>query len=86
MVIARAMVNKPQILFADEPTANLDSTSEREIMELVQKLHAEGMTLILVTHEEEIATLAQRVIRMRDGVVVSDERKADRWIGGLARS
>jgi len=75
VAIARAMVNKPVILFADEPTGNLDSTSEKEIMDLLKRLHAQGMTLILVTHEDEIGQMAERVIRMRDGVVVSDERR-----------
>jgi len=70
VAIARAMVNQPRILFADEPTGNLDSISEKEIMGLLQRLHQSGVTLILVTHEEEIGALAQRIIRMRDGVVV----------------
>jgi len=78
VAIARAMVNHPAILFADEPTGNLDSTSEKEIMKLLLDLNAQGVTLVLVTHEEEIGALARRVIRMRDGVVVSDEKMTRR--------
>jgi putative ABC transport system ATP-binding protein len=64
------MVNNPSILLADEPTGNLDSRSEREIMGIFKALHQAGMTVILVTHNQEIANYAQRTIRIRDGVVM----------------
>ena len=72
VAIARALVNTPSILLADEPTGNLDSKTGDEIMVLIDQLHAEGNTLILVTHEEELARRAARVIRLRDGQIVSD--------------
>ncbi len=74
VAIARALVNKPRIIFADEPTGNLDSTSQHEIMGIFKNLNEQGMTIILVTHEEEVAQYASRVIRMRDGLVNSDAR------------
>jgi putative ABC transport system ATP-binding protein len=72
VAIARALVNNPSILLADEPTGNLDSRTGEEIMALVDKLHADGNTLILVTHEDDLAKRAARVIRLRDGRIVSD--------------
>lgn len=75
VAIARAMVNNPRILFADEPTGNLDTKSEEEIIGLLEKLNADGITIIMVTHENEIAAHAGRIIRMRDGVIISDEKK-----------
>jgi putative ABC transport system ATP-binding protein len=72
VAIARALVAKPAILLADEPTGNLDSTTSEEIMALFGQLHAEGQTIILVTHEPDIARHARRIIRMRDGKVFSD--------------
>ena len=74
VAIARALVNKPSILLADEPTGNLDSQTGEEIMALFAKLHEGGNTIILVTHEPDIATHAHRVIRVRDGKVEKDER------------
>ncbi len=76
VAIARALVNSPSILLADEPTGNLDSKTGDEIMALITDLHTAGNTIILVTHEEELARRAARVIRLRDGNVVSDERNA----------
>ena len=73
VAIARALVTTPSILLADEPTGNLDSATGEEIMKLFDALHAAGHTLILVTHEAEIAQHAERVIRLMDGVIVSDE-------------
>ena len=74
VAIARALVNRPSILLADEPTGNLDSQTGEEIMALFAKLHEEGNTILLVTHEPDIAARAHRVIRVRDGKVEHDER------------
>ncbi|HSA58587.1 MAG TPA: ABC transporter permease [bacterium] len=74
VAIARSLVNAPRILFADEPTGNLDSKSEDEIISILEKLNERGITVIMVTHEDEIGNRAKRVIRMRDGKVQSDER------------
>lgn len=70
--MARALMNRPRYLFADEPTGNLDSTTTREIMSLFAQLHAEGQTIVIVTHEDEVATCCRRVVRLRDGSVDSD--------------
>ena len=75
VAIARALVMGPSILLADEPTGNLDSTTGEEIMRVFEKLHADGNTIILVTHEHDIAEHAHRVIKIRDGRVESDARK-----------
>jgi putative ABC transport system ATP-binding protein len=72
VAIARALVNRPSILLADEPTGNLDSRTGTEIMELFARLHSGGNAILLVTHEEELAARAARVVRLRDGRVVSD--------------
>jgi len=74
VAVGRALVNKPSIILADEPTGNLDSKTSEEIMKLINEIHANGNTVILVTHEEEIAEYAHRVIRLRDGMVESDIR------------
>jgi putative ABC transport system ATP-binding protein len=73
VAIARALVNSPAIILADEPTGNLDSTTGREIMKLFHELNQEAVTLILVTHEQEVAQQAKRIIQMRDGKIVTDE-------------
>ena len=78
VAIARALVNKPSLLLADEPTGNLDSTTGSEIMSLLDDLHADGNTIILVTHEEEMARHAQRIIRLKDGVIESDTASSAR--------
>ena len=72
VAVARALVNKPSIILADEPTGNLDSKTSVEIMNLFNEIHANGNTVILVTHEEDIATYAHRIIRLRDGLIESD--------------
>jgi putative ABC transport system ATP-binding protein len=74
VAIARALVNNPSILLADEPTGALDSKTSLEIMNLFEKLHAEGNTIIVVTHEPDIAARAHRVISIRDGEIEKDER------------
>jgi len=74
VAIARALVNKPSIILADEPTGNLDSKTSVEIMNLFGEIHKNGNTVILVTHEEEIAAYAHRIIRLRDGVIESDTK------------
>ena len=75
VAVARALVNKPSIILADEPTGNLDSKTSVEIMKLFGDIHASGNTVILVTHEEEIASYANRIIRLRDGLIESDTSK-----------
>jgi putative ABC transport system ATP-binding protein len=73
VAVARALVNKPSIILADEPTGNLDSKTSVEIMKLFGDIHASGNTVILVTHEEDIAKYAHRIIRLRDGIIESDK-------------
>ncbi len=74
IAIARSLVNDPAIILADEPTGNLDSANSRDIMDTLARLHREGKTVILVTHEQELTAYAQRVITLRDGSIISDER------------
>ncbi|HWC73642.1 MAG TPA: ABC transporter ATP-binding protein [Gemmatimonadales bacterium] len=76
VAIARALVNEPSILLADEPTGNLDSTTSTEIMGVFADLHRQGQTVVMVTHEHDIAAHAARVITLRDGVVATDQRQA----------
>jgi putative ABC transport system ATP-binding protein len=75
VAIARALVNNPSIILADEPTGNLDSKTSAEIMEIFGKIHNEGNTVILITHEEDIAKHAHRIVRLKDGIIESDDRK-----------
>ena len=70
--IARALAGQPRIVWADEPTGNLDSETADQVLGLLRELHAEGLTVLLVTHDEAIGGSAQRLVRMRDGIVVSD--------------
>ena len=72
VAIARALINDPSVIFADEPTGNLDSTTSAEIMDLLCQLHLSGQTIVMVTHEESIAAYAQRIIRMKDGSIIED--------------
>ena len=72
VAIARALVNKPAIILADEPTGNLDTKTSHEIMDLLEEIHKKGNTVIIVTHEEDIAKRAKRIVRLRDGIVESD--------------
>jgi putative ABC transport system ATP-binding protein len=77
VAVARALINNPSIILADEPTGNLDSKTSYEIMELFEDLHSRGNTIIMVTHEEDIAKYAHRIIRMRDGLIESDTMNED---------
>jgi putative ABC transport system ATP-binding protein len=78
VAIARALVGNPSILLADEPTGNLDTSTSREIMDLIRAVHEGGQTVVMVTHEPEIAEQCQRIVRLRDGRVMSDTRVAER--------
>lgn len=82
VAIARALVNNPSILIADEPTGNLDSQDSRVVMELLSDIHRQGNTILMVTHNPELTRYASRVLYMRDGVIVADERTA---IGDMAK-
>ena len=76
VAIARALVNKPSILLADEPTGNLDSATSSEIMDVFATLHAQGQTVVMVTHEADIAAHAKRVVTLRDGLIATDQARA----------
>ena len=76
VAIARALVNDPVLILADEPTGNLDSHSSQEVMDLLVELHANGRTIVMVTHSDEIAAYARRVVRFRDGLIESDKMQA----------
>jgi len=78
VAIARALVNDPAVIFADEPTGNLDSKSGNTVMHILQKMNAEGRTIILVTHEMDTASHASRLIKLKDGLIVADEAIKDR--------
>src|SRR2546430_8964 len=76
VAIARALVNEPSLLLADEPTGNLDSTTSGEIMQVFAELHRQGQTIVMVTHEHDIAAHAARVVTLRDGLIATDQRQA----------
>lgn len=80
VAIARALVNNPSIILADEPTGNLDSKTSTEIMRIFDKIQAEGNTVILVTHEEDIAQYAHRIIRLKDGLIESDNKRQENFV------
>ncbi len=84
VAIARALVNQPSIILADEPTGNLDTKTGNEILATFEAIHAQGKTVIVVTHEEDVAAHAHRVVLLRDGLIESDQRQVGRRIGGLA--
>ncbi|MCU0393202.1 MAG: ATP-binding cassette domain-containing protein, partial [Thermoflexibacter sp.] len=77
VAIARALVNDPSIILADEPTGNLDTKTSYEIMDLFDQLHKKGNTIIMVTHEDDIAHYAHRIVRLRDGLVETDIRNSN---------
>jgi putative ABC transport system ATP-binding protein len=77
VAIARALVNNPSLILADEPTGNLDTKTSKEIMDIFSQIQAAGNTVVLVTHEEDIANYAKRVVRLRDGLIESDKQRAE---------
>jgi putative ABC transport system ATP-binding protein len=78
VAVARAIVTNPSLILADEPTGNLDSRSTHDVLEIFERLNADGRTVVLITHEDEVAAHARRVIRLADGLVVGDERTSAR--------
>jgi putative ABC transport system ATP-binding protein len=85
VAIARALVNDPKLLLADEPTGSLDSATTSRFLELLRRLNSEGMTIVMVTHDADVAAHAHREIKMRDGLVIADESRRDVAASGEAR-
>ena len=85
VAIARALVNEPSVIFADEPTGNLDTKTGAQILDLLSDLHKDGHTIVMVTHEEEAAEYASRIIRLRDGKLESDTRNGKQRRGGYSK-
>lgn len=83
VAIARALVNNPSLILADEPTGNLDTKTSKEIMDIFSQIQAAGNTVVLVTHEEDIANYAKRIVRLRDGLIESDKQKEVEVLTGL---
>jgi putative ABC transport system ATP-binding protein len=77
VAVARALVTNPALILADEPTGNLDSVASADVMDIFSEVHAAGRTVVVITHEEEVAQRAQRVVRLRDGLILSDTRNGD---------
>ena len=86
VAIARALINEPSILLADEPTGNLDTAASQEIMKLLRGLNDGGCTIVIITHEEEIALHAERIVRLRDGLVQSDQTQPDQATNTVSRA
>ena len=84
VAVARALVTEPALILADEPTGNLDSTATKDILDLLDELHASGRTIVLITHEADVAARAQRIIRLRDGYVLDDTGAVDVVAGSFA--
>ncbi|WP_298366582.1 ABC transporter ATP-binding protein [uncultured Lutibacter sp.] len=78
VAIARALVTKPKVVLADEPTGALDSTTSESVMELLKEINREGMTVFVITHEEDIAEQTNRIVRLKDGIIISDEKTAQK--------
>ena len=74
VAIARALVTHPKVVLADEPTGALDSTTSESVMDLLTEINNEGMTIVVITHEEDIAEMTHRIVRLKDGVITSDEK------------
>jgi putative ABC transport system ATP-binding protein len=86
VAIARALVNHPSLLLADEPTGALDSKTGAEVLDLIDELHGQGLSVIMVTHDPRVAQRAERVITLSDGVIISDEKNGKRlvkWMMGV---
>jgi putative ABC transport system ATP-binding protein len=77
VAVARALVTNPALILADEPTGNLDSVASADVMDIFSEVHAAGRTVVVITHEEEVAARARRVIRLRDGLILSDTTKGE---------